>query len=49
MRVRGRDYNTNAIEQSLKGIDSTLAVEKMIVPEVFIPIIYFQYYKMFME
>lgn len=34
MRMQGRNYNTNKVEQALQGTNATVALEKMIVPEV---------------
>lgn len=39
MRVEGRNYNTNAADRALKGIDAKTALHNMIVPEVIV--IYF--------
>lgn len=34
MRMQGRDYNTNAIDQAMKGTSANKALESMIEPEV---------------
>lgn len=34
MRVQGRNYNTNVVERQLQGTNASLALGKMMVPEV---------------
>lgn len=34
MRMQGRNYNTSAVDRALQGTNASVALEKMLVPEV---------------